>query len=127
MGDRQNPGQPHPVWVASFHLAAFEVTNGEFRRFLADPAGYDDRANWTAAGWAWKATGLSQATARLPPSDERYPRFGRDDLPVMLVTWYEASAYCRWSDPRSPITRVVREATGRISRARLRSQLQGRA
>jgi formylglycine-generating enzyme required for sulfatase activity len=96
IGDRQNPGQPHPAWVASFHLAAFEVTNGEFRRFLADPKGYDDRANWTEAGWAWKASGFSQATARLEPAHERYPRFGRDDLPVILVTWFEASAYCRW-------------------------------
>jgi formylglycine-generating enzyme required for sulfatase activity len=96
MGERQNPGQPHPVWVSSFHLAAFEVTNGEFRRFLADPQGYEDRTNWTEDGWRWKANGLSQPTARLTPSDERYPRFGRDELPVVLVTWHEAKAYCRW-------------------------------
>jgi formylglycine-generating enzyme required for sulfatase activity len=96
LGERANPGQPHAVWVPSFHLATFEVTNGEFRRFLADPRGYEDRASWTAAGWAWKATGLSQATARLRPGDERYPRFGRDELPVVLVTWHEANAYCRW-------------------------------
>jgi formylglycine-generating enzyme required for sulfatase activity len=96
MGDRNNPGQTHAVWVASFHLAVFEVTNGEFRRFLADPEGYADRANWNAAGWAWKENGASQATARLVPSDPRYSRFGRDDLPVMLVTWHEASAFCRW-------------------------------
>jgi len=96
MGDRQNPGQPHPVWVPSFHLAAFEVTNGEFRRFLADPHGFDDRSNWAEAGWRWKANGLSQPTARLAPDDPRYPRFGRDELPVMLVTWHEANAYCRW-------------------------------
>ena len=96
MGDRQNPGQPHLVWVPSFHLAAFEVTNGEFRRFLADPRGFDDRSNWAEAGWRWKANGLSQPTARLAPEDPRYPRFGRDELPVMLVTWHEANAYCRW-------------------------------
>jgi formylglycine-generating enzyme required for sulfatase activity len=96
MGDRQNPGQPHPVWVPSFHVAAFEVTNGEFRRFLADPGGYEDRSCWTEAGWRWKTSGLSQPTARLVPTDPRYPRFGRDGLPVMLVTWHEANAYCRW-------------------------------
>jgi formylglycine-generating enzyme required for sulfatase activity len=96
LGERQNPGEPHAAWVPGFHLAAFEVTNREFRLFLSDPVGYDDRANWTSGGWAWKTGGASQATARLASSDERYARFGRDDLPVVLVSWYEASAYARW-------------------------------
>ncbi len=96
LGERANPGQPHTVWVASFYLAVFEVTNGEFRRFLADPEGYDARASWTEAGWRWKQAGSSQATARLETSDPRFARFGRDELPVMLVTWHEANAYCRW-------------------------------
>ena len=96
MGDRRNPGQPHPVWVPSFHLGTFEVTNGEFRRFLADAQGFENRSNWTEAGWRWRQSGLSQPTARLAADDPRFPRFGRDELPVMLVTWYEANAYCRW-------------------------------
>ena len=29
-------------------------------------------------------------------ADADYPRFGRDDLPVVLVSWFEATAYGRW-------------------------------
>jgi formylglycine-generating enzyme required for sulfatase activity len=97
MGDRRNPGHPHAVWVQAFHLASFEVTNREFRSFLADPRGYDDRESWTHAGWTWRSQGgLSEATARLAPTHPRYARFGRDELPVVLVNWYEANAFCRW-------------------------------
>jgi formylglycine-generating enzyme required for sulfatase activity len=96
MGDRATPLGPHYTYVTAFFLASFEVTNGEFRVFLAAPDGYDNRASWTDAGWQWRAGGTSQATARLDPSDADFARFGRDDLPVVLVTWHEANAYCRW-------------------------------
>jgi formylglycine-generating enzyme required for sulfatase activity len=96
LGERTNPGQAHAAWVPSFYMAVFEVTNGQFRRFLADPGGYDDRDNWSADGWEWRGRGVSRSTALLDPSHADYSRFGRDELPVMLVTWYEASAYGRW-------------------------------
>jgi len=96
IGDRKNPGESHYVWATGFFLGAFEVTNGEFRRFLRDPQGFEDRGNWTGAGWQWKTAGRSQATAWLAPSDPEYRRFGQDDLPVVLVTWHEASAFGRW-------------------------------
>ncbi|MBK9967993.1 MAG: hypothetical protein IPP07_25230, partial [Holophagales bacterium] len=51
IGDRQNPLEPHFARTTSFHIGTFEVTNGEFRRFLLHPAGYADRANWTETGW----------------------------------------------------------------------------
>lgn len=96
MGDRTTPRGPHYAFASAFFLRTFETTTGEFRRFLDAADGYDDRANWTEAGWKWRARGTSQVTARLAPGDPDYPRFGRDDLPVVLVTWHEASAYCRW-------------------------------
>jgi formylglycine-generating enzyme required for sulfatase activity len=96
LGARDNPGESHFVFVTAFFAGAFEVTNGEFRRFLDDPRGYEERTNWTEQGWNWRAGDTSQATSRLKPSDPDYGRFGEDDLPVVLVTWYEADAYCRW-------------------------------
>jgi formylglycine-generating enzyme required for sulfatase activity len=96
LGDRRNPGESQHVWLPAYFIGAFEVTNADFRRFLNDPGGYDDRANWTSSGWAWKQRGTSRITARLDRRDPNYLRFGVDDLPVVLVTWHEARAYCRW-------------------------------
>lgn len=95
LGERRNPREPHPAWTTAFFLGSGEVTNGEFRRFLADPGGYADRRSWTEAGWAARRP-PSATTAGLAPGDAEYARFGRDDLPVVLVTWHEANAYARW-------------------------------
>jgi formylglycine-generating enzyme required for sulfatase activity len=96
LGDRRNPGESQFVWLPSYFIGTFEVTNREFRRFLQDPDGYQQATNWTTMGWQWQQAGTSRVTARLERADPQYPRFGEDDLPVVLVTWYEADAYCRW-------------------------------
>jgi len=96
LGDRLNPGEAHFVWTGTFFIGSFEVTNREFRRFVSAPDGYDDARNWTVEGWRWRTGSRSQATAYLTPRDPDYERFGADELPVVLVTWFEASAYARW-------------------------------
>ncbi len=44
MGDRQNPREPHYVWVTGYFIAPFEVTNEEFRAFLSAEDGYNNDA-----------------------------------------------------------------------------------
>jgi formylglycine-generating enzyme required for sulfatase activity len=96
LGDRQNPQEPHYVWLSAFFIGKFEVTNAEFAEFLGDPRGYTDDSNWTDAGKAWKNANQSKTTATLRPTDPEFKRFGEPDQPVTWVTWFEAQAYGRW-------------------------------
>lgn len=95
-GDRFNPREPHYVWLTGYFINPFEVTNAEFREFIADPQGYADDKYWTESGRQWKAANVSQVTALLKPEDERYSRFGQLDQPVVWLNWFEAQAYCQW-------------------------------
>jgi formylglycine-generating enzyme required for sulfatase activity len=96
LGDRLNPREPHYVWLTGFFVAPFEVTNGEFRKFLTASDGFIDDSNWTEEGKRWRQTNTAHSSALLNQADSDYPRFGRDDQPITLVTWYEANAFCKW-------------------------------
>lgn len=100
LGDPKNPGEAHHVWLPAFLVAVFEVTNGEFREFLADPEGYGSRRHWTAAGWEWHASEATTVTAALKRDSRDYGRFGLPDQPVVWVSWFEADAYCAWLTAR---------------------------
>jgi formylglycine-generating enzyme required for sulfatase activity len=61
----------HRVWVDPFELAAHQVTNAEYRCFLA-------------------------ATSAAPPPFLTDLNFNDPKMPVVAVSWPEATAYCDW-------------------------------
>jgi formylglycine-generating enzyme len=61
----------HRVWVDAFSLAAMQVTNAEYARFLG-------------------------ATAAPPPPFWDDPNFNHLQQPVTGVSWHEAARYCEW-------------------------------
>jgi formylglycine-generating enzyme len=61
----------HRVWVDSFLLAATQVTNAEYERFL-------------------------HATAAPPPRFWSDSSFSHPQQPVAGVSWVEAARYCEW-------------------------------
>lgn len=80
---------PQEVQVAAFAIDRTEVTRDAYRGFLLD-TGYrvpHVAEAWADSGWNWQGTD--------------YPA-GTGDHPVVLVTWYDAQAYCAWAGKRLP-------------------------
>ncbi|MDR2096000.1 MAG: formylglycine-generating enzyme family protein [Treponema sp.] len=90
----------HQVTVSGFYMGKYEVTVGEFRRFV-NAAGYKTTAETsgggivlTDKGWDWK---------RDANWDNPYFSQG-DNQPVVLVSWYDAVEYCNWRSREEGLT-----------------------
>jgi len=77
-GDGDSDEKPtHQVVVADFWLDKTEITNAQFAQFIQS-------GNTAQGEWRWEYTS------------------GKDQHPVVNVTWHDALAYCLWADKRLP-------------------------
>lgn len=107
--DRGHPSDespPHRVTISAFSLEATLVTVADFRRFVeatgyrtsAERFGYGKTAIEGMDDWEWDPrAGL---TWRAPWGDDAPPQ--RDDEPVVMVSWVDASRYCAHFGRRLP-------------------------
>jgi dienelactone hydrolase len=107
---------------ADSFLARYEVTNREYKTFVA-AGGYERQDFWEytfmrggqAISWKEAMTLFTDKTGRPGPSTWEagtYPD-GQEDYPVSGVSWYEAAAYARFVGQELPTVHHWRHAFSR--------------
>ena len=98
----------HRQFLEPFALASRLVTNGEYRAFIED-GGYNEPSFWLSEGWEFiRAHGLTQPF-NWHQIDGVWHQYGRrgleplnDALPVLHLSYFEATAYAQWAGARLP-------------------------
>ncbi len=85
----------HTVSVGNFSLSQTEITNSQYCKFL------NERGNQSEGGATWLDIKSSYCQIE-KRGGAYYPKSGKENHPVIKVTWYGAKAYCKWAGGRLP-------------------------
>lgn len=91
-GDKPDQGPSHIVDLDEYQISRFEITVGQFRQFVA-ATDYVTEVERNGSGYGYDGT----TWVGNPDLSWKSPGFHQeDDHPVVLVTWSDGRAFCRW-------------------------------
>ena len=100
------------VYMSAYLIDKYPVTNAEYKKFI-ESGGYKQRNLWSDAGWDY-----IQQSKPLESNCVNSAMDGKDDCPVVNISWYEAEAFARYAGKRLPSEaeweKAARGTDGRI-------------
>ena len=88
----------HPVTLSDFYIDKYEVTNLEYCEFLNE-----QKIKSSASCCGIKYLKIESKDCQIEfRNDSFICKTGKENFPVIEVSWYGASEYCRWKGGRLP-------------------------
>ncbi len=99
-GDDDWSRPQHKVTLSDFYISTYEVTNAEYAEFLNEKGNtlYEG-----SQGEEFYGLDTDQEYCQIEEVDGKFKaKEGKEDYPVIFVTWEGAKAYCEWKGGRLP-------------------------
>lgn len=87
-----NENPMNTEFLPEYYIAKYEITNLQYDTFLNANDGYQKNENWSNDGLLWRGSRTS--------SDKVEGDFSLPNHPRVLISWFEAEAFCNWFTKR---------------------------